>query len=199
MAKTNPKIGRVYSKRKMSEENPLESDPQFMDSFMTLRSMVEEMYRDFKKHRDDDSSSSKQDKRVEESLLHDHSKGKGKEEKLPTPPDSPENKKKKTSLIKLDVKFDLPIYDGELNVEKLDNWIRQIDVYCRVQSIDSDKSKIQLANICLGGTALVWWEGKTQADMKKRGKILSVWSEFVSTIKMQFYPLAYMQQAMMSW
>ena len=149
------------------------------------------MYRDYKKHRDEDALSSKQDKGVEESLLHDHSKGKGKEEKFLTPSNSPEHKKK-TSLIKLDVKFDLPIYDGELNVEKLDNWIRQIDVYCRVQSIDSDKSKIQLASLCLGGTSLVWWEGRTQADMKKHGMIISVWSEFVSTAKNQFYPLAYM-------
>ena len=46
---------------------------------------------------------------------------------------------------------------------------------------------------------LVWWEGRTQVDMKKHGKILSVWSEFVSAIKKKFYPLAYMQQAMMSW
>eukprot|EP00253_Pinus_taeda_P024266 PITA_24266 len=68
----------------------------------------------------------------------------------------------------------------------------------RVQSIDSDKSKIQLANLCLGGTTLVWWEGRTQADMKKHVKILSVSSEFVSAIKKQFYPLAYMQQAIMS-
>jgi len=65
LAETNPEIGRVYSKRKMLEENPLESDPQFMDSFMTLKSMVEEMYRDYKKHRDEDASSSKQDKGVE--------------------------------------------------------------------------------------------------------------------------------------
>ena len=93
-------------------------------------------------------------------------------------------------MIKLDVKFDLPIYDGELNAEKLDNWIRQIDVYCRVQSIDSNKSKIQLASLRLGGTALVWWEGRTQADMKKHGKILFVWSEFVFVIKKQFYPLS---------
>ena len=49
---------------------------------------------------------------------------------------------KKSYLIKLDVKFDFPIYDGELNAEKLDNWIKQIDVYCRVQNIDSDQSKI---------------------------------------------------------
>ena len=93
----------------------------------------------------------------------------------------------------------MPIYDGELNAEKLDNWIRQIDVYCRVQSIDSDRSKIQLDSLCLGGAALVWWEGRTQADLKKHGKNLSIWREFVSAIKKQIYPLAYMQQAMMSW
>ena len=144
--------------------------------------MVEEMYKDFRKHKDEDSLGSKQDNREEESFLHDHSKGKGKEESFLTPPNSPEHKKK-TYLIKLDVKFDLPIYDGELNAEKLDNWIRQIDVYCRVQSINSDKSKIQLANLRLKGTALVWWEGTTQANMKKHGKILFAWSEFVSAIK----------------
>ena len=111
LVEANRDVGKVYPKRKMAEESPLESDSQFMDSFMTMRAMVEEMYREFKKGRDEDSSNSKQDKGVEESLLHDHSKGKGKEEKFPTPPNSPENKKK-TSLIKLDVKFDLPIYDG---------------------------------------------------------------------------------------
>ena len=62
LVETNLEIGRVYSKRKMSEESPLESDPQFMDSFMTMRSMVEEMYREFKKNRNEDSSNSKQDK-----------------------------------------------------------------------------------------------------------------------------------------
>jgi len=77
-------------------------------------------------------------------------------------------------LIKLDVKFDLQIHDGELNAEKLDNWIRQTDAYCKVQSIDSDSSKIQLASLRLGGTTLVWWKGRTQADMKKHGKILSI-------------------------
>ena len=35
--------------------------------------------------------------------------------------------------------------------------------------------------------------------MKRHGQILSVWSEFVYAIKKKFYPLAYMQQAMMSW
>jgi len=34
----------------MIEEIPLESESQFMESFMTMRAMVEEMYREFKKY-----------------------------------------------------------------------------------------------------------------------------------------------------
>jgi len=52
LVEANPKIERVYLKRKMSEESPLESDFQFMDNFMTMRAMVEEMYREFKKGRE---------------------------------------------------------------------------------------------------------------------------------------------------
>jgi len=67
-----------------------------------------------------------------------------------------------------------------------------------VQSIDSERRNTQLASFRLGGTTLVWWEGKTQADLQKYGKMVSAWNEFVSATKKQFYPLAYMQQAMMS-
>ena len=116
LAEFNPEICRFYTRGKISEEIPFESDPHFMDSFLNMKAMVEEMYREFKKGRAEDPSNSKKDKGVGESIFHDHSKGKAKEEKLPTPPSSPENKRK-TSLIKLDVKFDLLIYDGELNVE----------------------------------------------------------------------------------
>jgi len=81
------------------------------------------------------------------------------------------------------VNFDFPIYDGDLNAEKLDNWIRQIDVYCRVQNLDSERKKIQLASLRLGGIALVWWEGKTQVDLQKHGKIISTYNEFAYAIK----------------
>ena len=144
----------------MSEEGSVGPNPQFIKIFLAIKSMVEEMYRDFRKHKAEDSSGSKQDKEEDESHFHDHSKGKGKEESFLTPPNSPMHNKK-ASLVKLDVEFDLSIYDRELNAKKLNNWIRQIDVYCRVQNIDSDKSKIQLASLRLGGTALVWWEGRT--------------------------------------
>lgn len=37
----------------------------------------------------------------------------------------------KKPFLKLDVKFHLPMYNGESNTKKLNNWIRQIEIYCR--------------------------------------------------------------------
>jgi hypothetical protein len=45
------------------------------------------------------------------------------------------------------VKFDLPMYIGEINAKKLDNCIKQIEVYCRVQIIVDEKEKFQLATL----------------------------------------------------
>jgi hypothetical protein len=91
------------------------------------------------------------------------------------------------------------MYNGEVNVEKLDNWIRQIEVYCRIQRIKDDETKIQVASLRLESEALIWWEAKTQEDMKKHGKFLSFWNDFIVALKRQFYPLAYMQKAIMDW
>jgi hypothetical protein len=30
-------------------------------------------------------------------------------------------------LLKLDVKFELPMYDGEVNAKRLDNWVRKME------------------------------------------------------------------------
>ena len=65
------------------------------------------------------------------------------------------------------------MYDGGVNVDKLDNWIHQIEVYCRIQRIKDDKTKIHHASLRLEGETLIWWEAKTQEDMKKHGRLLS--------------------------
>ena len=48
----------------------------------------------------------------------------------------------KSPLLKLDVKFELPMFNGEVNVDKLDNWIRQLEVYLRIQNLQDDDTKI---------------------------------------------------------
>jgi hypothetical protein len=111
----------------------------------------------------------------------------------------PHKEPQKKPLLKLDVKFDLPMFNGEANAEKLNNWIRQIEVYCRVQQIKEEDVKIQLASLRLTGTALVWWESKLQQGSKQMGNLLSSWSAFISALRKQFYPLGYVQKAMMDW
>ena len=101
--------------------------------------------------------------------------------------------------FKLDAKFELPIYNGDLDAEKLDNWIKQLEVYCRVQGITDDPSRIQLATLRMSGMALTWWESKIQQDLRKNGKIISVWNEFIEVLRKQFYPLGHIQQLTMSW
>ena len=91
------------------------------------------------------------------------------------------------------------MYNGEVNSEKLDNWVRQLEVYCRIQNLQDDDIKIQLASLRLEGATLVWWEAKTQEEIKKHGKISISRSNFIATIKRQFYLLAYMQKAIMNW
>ena len=64
--------------------------------------------------------------------------------------------------------------NGHANPEKIDNWIRRVEVYCCVQNIDEEEVKVQLDSLRLEGTTVIWWERKLQ-DISKHGKIISSW------------------------
>ena len=51
----------------------------------------------------------------------------------------------------------------------------------------------------MSGMSLTWWERKIQQYLRKNGKIISVWDEFIEVLRKQFYPLGHMQQLNMSW
>ena len=76
----------------------------------------------------------------------------------------------KSPLLKIDVKFELPTYNGKVNAEKLDNWIHQLEFYCRIQNLQKDDIKIQLASLRMEDTTLFWWEARTQYEIKNHGK-----------------------------
>jgi len=44
------------------------------------------------------------------------------------------------------------MYNGEFNAKKLDNWIRQLEVYCRIENLQDDDMKIQLASLRMEGS-----------------------------------------------
>jgi hypothetical protein len=102
-------------------------------------------------------------------------------------------------LLKLDVKFELPIYDGEVNAEKLYNWIRKMEVYCSVQKIKDEATQIKLASLRLAGTSLIWWKSKLQNGTQQVGKVFPSWKSFISALRKQFYPLDYKEKALIEW
>jgi len=59
LVEANPEIGRAYPRRRMAKQISMESESQFMDSFMAMRAMVEEMYQEFKKGRGESTSTPK--------------------------------------------------------------------------------------------------------------------------------------------
>ena len=91
------------------------------------------------------------------------------------------------------------MYFSEVNAKIIDNWVRQLEVYCGIQNIKDDETNIELASLRLESVALIWWRAKTQEDMKNYGKVSTSWIDFIAALRRQFYPLAYMQKAIMNW
>ena len=79
------------------------------------------------------------------------------------------------------------MYDGEVNAKKLDNRVRQLDVYCNVQKIKDEATKIRLAST------------KMQNGTQQVGKIFPSWHDFISSLRKEFYPLGYKEKDLIEW
>jgi hypothetical protein len=99
-------------------------------------------------------------------------------------------------LLKIDLKFELPMYDGEVNAERLDNWVRQMEVYCSVQKIKNEATQIKLASLRLAGTSVIWWQSKLQNGTQRVDNVIPSWKDFIFVLRKQFYPLGYKEKAL---
>jgi hypothetical protein len=157
----------------MAEEDKCdEQEKNFYMVFYRMSKMVKLMYGYYKKRM------KKKLKKKEAHTNDDASEKQGARGDPPKPPSSPSSSSSSSSehshnshhsshkasfkkpLLKIDVNFALPMFNGDANTEKLENWIRQVEVYCRVQHIDEEEVKVQLASLWLEGTALMSWESK---------------------------------------
>jgi hypothetical protein len=134
----NPLIGLIkrtsHNEKMASKEGLSQDEKEFQKTFLAMSEMVKVLYEDYLEQKRPN--------------LGESSKGKIEEEEDPpwippsppsSPPSSPSSSssssksnakkhvhkhKNEMSLLKLDVKFELPIYDGEINAEKLVNWVK---------------------------------------------------------------------------
>ena len=91
------------------------------------------------------------------------------------------------------------MYDGEVNAERLDNRVTQMDFYFSVQQIKNEATQIKLASLRLAGTTLIWWQRKLQHATQQVGNVFPSWQDFFFALRKQFYPLGYKEKALIEW
>ena len=65
-------------------------------------------------------------------------------------------------------KMDIPVYEGNLDVEELLDWIRALDTYFDYEDVEEDK-KFKHVVTHLKGHAASWWD-ELKADRHCKGK-----------------------------
>jgi hypothetical protein len=64
--------------------------------------------------------------------------------------------------------MDIPMYEGNLDVEELLDWIRGLDKHFDYEDVEEDK-KVKHSITRLKGHATMWWD-ELQADRRCNGK-----------------------------
>jgi hypothetical protein len=168
LVEEDPEIGsrkRTSQSEKMASEEGLSHNKiEFQRTFFAMSEMVKVLYDDYLEKKKPILGKSSKAKSEE---------GEDPRKTPPSPPSAPSTSsssitsskstarkhshkhKHDMPLLKLDVKFELPMYDGEVNGERLDNWVRKMEFYCSVQQIKDEATQIKLASLCLAGTTFI--------------------------------------------
>jgi hypothetical protein len=87
-------------------------------------------------------------------------------------------------------KIEVSMYEGNLYVEELLDWIRALDKYFYYEEIEDEK-KVNHAITGLKGHATLWWD-ELQADKRHKGKQkIKNWDRMVAKLKAKFIPKDY--------
>jgi hypothetical protein len=112
------------------------------------------------------------------------------EEEIPAEDAATERLLKVVARMGAKVKMDVPVYEGNLDVEELLDWIRALDTYFDYEDIEEDK-KVRHVVMRLKGHAALWWD-ELQADRHCQGKQkIKSWDRMIAKMKAKFIPRDY--------
>jgi hypothetical protein len=87
-------------------------------------------------------------------------------------------------------KIDIPVYEGNLDVEELLDWIRALDTYFDYEDVKEDK-KVKHVVTRMKGHAALWWD-ELQADRHCKGKQkIKSWDRMIVKLNAKFIPRDY--------
>ena len=93
--------------------------------------------------------------------------------------------------FKVQVKFDIPLFEGQIDVDSLYNWMNVIEGYFSMHNF-SDREKITFALLKEVPHVQNWWGTyweKISLDESRMFETNPTWASFVDAIKEQCYPV----------
>jgi hypothetical protein len=106
-----------------------------------------------------------------------------------------------TSPFKVQVNFDIPVFEGQIDAEALEKWLTLLEGYFSVHNF-SDKEKITFALLKALPHVKHWWETYWEQSSTEESGIYGVdptWDFFVDAVKEQYYPVGNYEDQYMRW
>jgi hypothetical protein len=106
-----------------------------------------------------------------------------------------------TSPFKVQVNFDIPIFEGQINVDALEKWLNLLEGYFSVQNF-SDRETITFALLKALPHFKHWWETYWDKISIEESGIYgaeTTWDFFMDAVKEQYYPVDNYEDQYMIW
>jgi hypothetical protein len=110
-------------------------------------------------------------------------------QQLPTGDASPSNGG--AAPFKVQIKFDIPIFEGQIGVDVVDKWLNLLEGYFSVHNF-SNREKITFALLKAVPHVKYWWETFCEQKETEENSLVSVmatWESFRDAVKEQYYPV----------
>jgi hypothetical protein len=106
-----------------------------------------------------------------------------------------------TSPFKVQVNFDIPIFEGHIDADALEKWLNLLEGYFFVHNF-SDGEKITFALLKALPHVKHWWETYSEKCFIEESGIYVVeptWDFFLDAVKEQYYPVGNYDDQYMRW
>ena len=93
--------------------------------------------------------------------------------------------------FKVHVKFYIPLFEGKIDADALDNWLNVLEGYFFVHNF-SDREKITFAFLKAVPHVQNWWGAyceQKSSDESRMFETNPTWASFINTVREQYYPV----------
>jgi len=106
-----------------------------------------------------------------------------------------------TSPFKVQVNFDIPVFEGQIDAEALEKWLTLLEGYFSVHNF-FDKEKNTFALLKALSQVKHWWETYWEKISTEESRIYAAdptWDFFMDAVKEQYYPIGNYEDQYMRW